>query len=58
MEPEDIVNASLAGLELGEVVCAPTVGEPSLLGAWEAAAIAVFAVHRDELAQRYLIRSE
>ena len=57
MEPKDIVNASLAGLELGEVICAPTVGDPSLLAAWEAAATAVFAGNRGELAERYLAGS-
>ena len=31
MSPEDIVEASLAGLKLGEVICIPALDEPSLL---------------------------
>ncbi len=31
MSPEDIVEASLAGLRLGEVICVPALDEPSLL---------------------------
>lgn len=31
MTPEDLVSASLAGLELGEVICVPTLGDTSLL---------------------------
>jgi hypothetical protein len=39
------------------VICAPTVADASLLGAWEAGAVAVFASNRRELAERYLIGS-
>jgi short-subunit dehydrogenase len=31
MAPEEVVQASLAGLELGEVVCMPTLADPALL---------------------------
>ena len=31
MSPEDIVEASLAGLKLGEVICIPALDEPGLL---------------------------
>ncbi|HWT79192.1 MAG TPA: SDR family NAD(P)-dependent oxidoreductase, partial [Candidatus Methylomirabilis sp.] len=31
MSPEDVVEASLAGLRLGEVICIPALGDPSLL---------------------------
>jgi uncharacterized protein len=31
LEPEQIVNASMTGLELGEVVCIPTLEDPDLL---------------------------
>lgn len=31
MKPEDVVQASLAGLKLGEVICVPALEEPELL---------------------------
>jgi hypothetical protein len=31
MSPEDIVEASLAGLRLGEVICVPTLDDPNRL---------------------------
>jgi hypothetical protein len=31
MTPEDIVEASLKGLQLGEVICVPALDEPDLL---------------------------
>ena len=31
MKPEDLVEASLAGLKLGEVICIPTMDDPELL---------------------------
>ncbi|MBI3153238.1 MAG: SDR family oxidoreductase [Chloroflexi bacterium] len=31
MEPEDVVQASLAGLKLGEVICIPAMEDPGLL---------------------------
>jgi hypothetical protein len=31
MSPEDIVEASLAGLRMGEVICVPPLDDPSLL---------------------------
>lgn len=31
MTPEEVVEASLAGLRLGEVICVPTLDDPNLL---------------------------
>ena len=53
MSAEDVVTASLRGLELGEVVCAPGVEEYGLLSAVFAADLAAFAGQSPELAQRY-----
>jgi uncharacterized protein len=36
MSPEDLVAASLKGLELGEVICIPALDDPALLAQWEA----------------------
>jgi uncharacterized protein len=53
MSPEDVVTASLRGLELGEVVCAPGVEQNALLQAVFDADLAVFGAQSPELAQRY-----
>ncbi len=52
--PEDIVTASLAGLELGEPVCIPTMEDPSLLSAIEAGQKHFFENTRGgQIASRY-----
>ncbi|TIX50931.1 SDR family NAD(P)-dependent oxidoreductase [Alteraurantiacibacter aquimixticola] len=53
MSPEDVVTASLRGLELGEVVCAPGVERVELLDAAQQANLAAFAGQSPQLAQRY-----
>lgn len=53
MSAEDVVAASLRGLELGEVICAPGVGEPDLLDAATGASLAAFGAQSPLLAQRY-----
>jgi short-subunit dehydrogenase len=53
MSAADVVTASLRGLELGEVVCAPGVEDTSLLDAVFRADLAAFAGQRTELAGRY-----
>jgi hypothetical protein len=53
MSAEDVVTASLRGLELGEVVCAPGVDDASLLDAVFAADLAAFGGQSPELASRY-----
>jgi hypothetical protein len=53
MSAEDVVTASLRGLELGETVTAPGVADPSLLDAAFAASLAAFGGQRPELAARY-----
>jgi uncharacterized protein len=53
MSADDVVTASLRGLELGEVVCAPGVEDASLLDAVSRADLAAFAAQSPELAQRY-----
>jgi short-subunit dehydrogenase len=53
MSPEDVVAASLRGLELGEVVCAPGVERPDLLQAVFDADLAAFGAQSPRLAQRY-----
>lgn len=55
MSPQDVVTASLRGLELGEVVCAPGVEDTSLLDTVFAADLAAFAGQRAEIASRYTI---
>ena len=56
MEAKDIVGASLAALELGEVICSPTVGDPSMVAAWEAAGSKLFASNQGAIADRYLTK--
>jgi short-subunit dehydrogenase len=53
MSAADVVSASLRGLELGEVVCAPGVEDTSLLDAVFRAELAAFGGQRTELAARY-----
>jgi short-subunit dehydrogenase len=53
MSADDVVTASLRGLELGEVVCAPGVEDSGLLGAVFDADLAAFGSQRTELAGRY-----
>jgi short-subunit dehydrogenase len=53
MSAPDVVAASLRGLELGEVVCAPGVEDDGLLTAVFDADLAAFAGQRPELAARY-----
>ncbi|MEY9889151.1 short-subunit dehydrogenase [Catenulispora sp. MAP5-51] len=54
MSADDVVTASLRGLELGEVVCAPGVEREDLLQAVSAADLAAFGAQSPELAQRYI----
>jgi uncharacterized protein len=53
MSAQDVVTASLRGLELGEVVCAPGVEDASLLQAVFQADLAAFGAQSTELATRY-----
>ncbi|GAB3158221.1 SDR family NAD(P)-dependent oxidoreductase [Amycolatopsis stemonae] len=53
MSAADVVTASLRGLELGEVVCAPGVEDPGLLDAVFRADLAAFGGQSPELAGRY-----
>jgi uncharacterized protein len=53
MSAEDVVTASLAGLQLGEVVCAPGVENAELLAAVFDAERAAFAGQAPALASRY-----
>jgi short-subunit dehydrogenase len=53
MSAEDVVTASLWGLELGEIVCAPGVEQADLLQAIFEAELAAFHAQSPELAQRY-----
>ncbi|WP_370963773.1 SDR family NAD(P)-dependent oxidoreductase [Amycolatopsis sp. cg9] len=53
MSAADVVSASLRGLELGEVVCAPGVEDAGLLTSVFEAELAAFGGQRPELASRY-----
>jgi short-subunit dehydrogenase len=53
MSAEEVVTASLRGLELGEVVCAPGVEDTALLDAVFRADLAAFGGQSPELAKRY-----
>ena len=53
MTAEDVVTASLRGLELGEVVCAPGVEDAGLLQAVFEADLTAFGAQSPELARRY-----
>jgi uncharacterized protein len=55
LEPEQIVEASMAGLELGEVVCVPTLGQSDRLEAYDKSALELFMDGmQPALAPRYL----
>ena len=56
MSADDVVTASLRGLELGEVVCAPGVEDAGLLEAVSRADLAAFGAQSPELARRYRTR--
>lgn len=53
MSAEDVVTASLAGLELGEVICAPGVEPRDLLDSARGANLAAFGGQSPSLAARY-----
>jgi short-subunit dehydrogenase len=53
MSADDVVTASLRGLALGEVVCAPGVERSDLLDAVFSADLAAFAAQSPQLAARY-----
>jgi len=53
MSAQDVVTASLRGLELGEVVCAPGVEDATLLDAAFRAGLAAFGAQSPGLARRY-----
>jgi uncharacterized protein len=53
MSADDVVTASLRGLELGEVVCAPGVEDYSLLQTVFTADLAAFGAQSPQLATRY-----
>jgi short-subunit dehydrogenase len=54
MEPDDVVEASLAGLALGDVICSPALGDRGLLDHERQARHAVFGGGRGaELSPRY-----
>jgi len=56
MEAKDIVAASLAALELDEVICSPSVGDPSFVSAWESAGSRLFESNEGVVADRYLTK--
>jgi short-subunit dehydrogenase len=54
MEPADVVQASLRGLEIGEVVCMPPVPDPSPLAARDAAGGTLLSANtQTRLPERY-----
>ena len=53
MSADDVVTASLRGLVVGEVVCAPGVERSDLLDAVFKADLAAFAAQAPQLAMRY-----
>jgi short-subunit dehydrogenase len=53
MSADDAVTASLKGLALGEVVCAPGIEKSELLNAVFEADLAAFAAQSPKLAERY-----
>lgn len=53
MSAEDVVTASLRGLDLGEVVCAPGVEQRNLLDAVFTADLGAFGAQAPQLADRY-----
>lgn len=55
MSADDVVTASLRGLALGEVICAPGVERVDLLEAAVAANLSAFGAQSPDLARRYRI---
>ncbi len=54
MQPQDVVQASLAGLRLGEVICVPALDDPALLAQLEDDERRMFEASRTgKLATRY-----
>ncbi|MGD0145057.1 MAG: SDR family NAD(P)-dependent oxidoreductase [Rhizomicrobium sp.] len=53
MSADDVVTASLRGLAMGEILCAPGVEKPDLLDAVFKADLAAFAAQSPQLATRY-----
>ena len=54
MSPEDVVQASLAALKLGEVICAPGVEDPAVISAYQQARTEVLQSGlMNRLASRY-----
>jgi len=53
MSAEDVVTASLRGIALGEVVCAPGVERSDLLDAMFLANLAAFGAQAPQIAKRY-----
>lgn len=53
MSADDVVSASLRGLALGDVLCAPGVEQSELLDAVSRAGLAAFAAQSPQLAERY-----
>ena len=53
MSAEDVVTASLRGLDLGEAICAPGVDRADLLEAVATASLAAFGGQSPRLAERY-----
>jgi short-subunit dehydrogenase len=57
MTPEDVVSASLTGLELGEVICVPTLGDVGLLAQIHESERTFFDLSRSgSMAMRYISR--
>jgi len=55
MEPEEVVSASLRGLELGEVICAPGLQDTELVAARDDAQTTLFrSAVAGSLAERYV----
>jgi uncharacterized protein len=54
MTPEDVVDGSMAGLHLGEVVCVPALQEPRLLAAFQKAEGRLMEDPSGLLAARYV----
>jgi uncharacterized protein len=53
MSADDVVTASLRGLAIGEILCAPGVERSDLLDAVSNANLAAFAAQSPQLAERY-----
>lgn len=58
MSADDVVTASLQGLAIGEVLCAPGVERSDLLDAVFNAELAAFAAQSPQLAERYRTHEE